>query len=261
MRRLLIAAVLALLIHGIIFSLRSGWLTHEPAKTSKFPAISIDLQPFQQPEADTLQHESENHVQQKKAVEPIVSEVSQQQNPPQEEMLLLEPEQKKTIESSQKKKAVPIEPALSEAPVERQKRFDTVETDVNPSVDRTSGQSSLQKNLSNADKEHDDNENQNEVYSNSQFIIKATPLYKLIPKPRYPRLARTRGYQGTVHLNVLVGDDGMVKDLQVASSSGHPILDRSALESVRKWIFEPGKKGTTKIAMWVSVPVTFLINE
>jgi TonB family protein len=39
------------------------------------------------------------------------------------------------------------------------------------------------------------------------------------------------------------------------------MLDRAALNSVRKWYFEPGRKGTENIDMWVKVPVTFKLQE
>jgi protein TonB len=43
----------------------------------------------------------------------------------------------------------------------------------------------------------------------------------------------------------------------VLESSGYPILDRTALASVRKWLFEPGTEGGIKKKMWVKVPIRF----
>ena len=40
--------------------------------------------------------------------------------------------------------------------------------------------------------------------SGSEVIYEAEPLYKMNPEPPYPKMARKRGYQGTVILSVLV---------------------------------------------------------
>ena len=88
-------------------------------------------------------------------------------------------------------------------------------------------------------------------------VIEAVPLYKVNPLPEYPRLARKRGYQGTVVLEVLVDQNGRVGDLRLFTSSGYSILDKKAMASVKGWLFEPGMKGDKKLDMWVRVPVRF----
>jgi protein TonB len=85
----------------------------------------------------------------------------------------------------------------------------------------------------------------------------STPLYELNPPIAYPLVARRRNYEGTVMLDVLVGSDGMVRDLRLAGSSGYPVLDRSAMAQVRTWRFEPARKGEQPIPMWVKIPVRF----
>ncbi|MBW1768473.1 MAG: energy transducer TonB, partial [Deltaproteobacteria bacterium] len=72
--------------------------------------------------------------------------------------------------------------------------------------------------------------------------------------------ARRRGYEGTVVLEVLVNQEGSVEDLRISESSDHSILDRAALASVKKWLFEPGRKGDEAVEMWVRVPVRFQLN-
>jgi protein TonB len=85
----------------------------------------------------------------------------------------------------------------------------------------------------------------------------ASPEYNRNPPIAYPSRARRRGYEGTVVLEVLVNQQGRVDDLRVITSSGHSILDRSALENVRAWSFKPARRGEQAIAMWVQVPVRF----
>lgn len=88
----------------------------------------------------------------------------------------------------------------------------------------------------------------------------AVPLYRKNPTPEYPPVARRRGYEGTVVLDVLVDREGRVRDLSVSQSSGHGVLDRAATKAVRGWLFEPATAGDEKVDMWVKVPLTFRLK-
>jgi protein TonB len=79
-------------------------------------------------------------------------------------------------------------------------------------------------------------------------------------RPAYPSSARRLGVQGTTLLNVLVADDGRVANVIVKQSAGHPDLDQAAAEAVRRWRFEPARRGTEKVAMWVQLPVEFRLR-
>ncbi|MHB8697840.1 MAG: energy transducer TonB [Sulfuricaulis sp.] len=48
----------------------------------------------------------------------------------------------------------------------------------------------------------------------------------------YPPLARRRGWEGTVLLGLRVGADGQFDRIQIEHSSGYPVLDHSALNSL-----------------------------
>jgi protein TonB len=58
------------------------------------------------------------------------------------------------------------------------------------------------------------------------------------------------GEQGTVRLDVHVGTDGGVIDVQVRQSSGSPSLDRAATDAVRKWRFKPATVDGQPVAEW-----------
>lgn len=90
--------------------------------------------------------------------------------------------------------------------------------------------------------------------------VQATPLYRVNPPPRYPRLARRRGLEGTVLLEVLVDRNGRVREVRVQASSGHPILDRAAFKGVRNWRFSPGTIDGQPSDMWIRVPVRFQLR-
>ena len=91
-------------------------------------------------------------------------------------------------------------------------------------------------------------------------VKKAVPIYDKNPSPEYPLIARRRGFQGTVVLEVMVKPNGRVGELRVLKSSGYKVLDRTASASVRDWIFIPAIKGNEKIEMWVRVPVSFQLK-
>lgn len=91
-------------------------------------------------------------------------------------------------------------------------------------------------------------------------VKKAIPIYDKNPSPEYPLIARRRGFQGTVVLEVMVDRNGRVGELRVLKSSGYKVLDRAAGESVRDWIFKPAIKGNEKIEMWVRVPICFQLK-
>ncbi len=95
----------------------------------------------------------------------------------------------------------------------------------------------------------------------ARIIQKASPLYQINPPPKYPRLARRRGYEGVVILEVFVDESGHAKKVMLLSSSGHSLLDKAALKAVRKWRFQPGSRDGIPEAMNVQVPVRFQLKE
>jgi protein TonB len=79
-------------------------------------------------------------------------------------------------------------------------------------------------------------------------------------RPSYPSSALRQGIQGTAMLKVHVLIDGRVGDVLVQQSAGHPDLDQAAIEAVRRWRFEPARRGSDPVAMWVLLPVQFQIR-
>ena len=79
-------------------------------------------------------------------------------------------------------------------------------------------------------------------------------------RPSYPSTALRQGIQGTTLLKVHVLVDGRVGDVLVQQTAGHPDLDQAAIEAVRRWRFEPARRGNDPVAMWVLLPVEFQIR-
>lgn len=81
------------------------------------------------------------------------------------------------------------------------------------------------------------------------------------PAPAYPALARRLGEEGTVRLRVWVTRDGRAGKVELARSTGSPRLDRTALETVSRWRFEPARENGTAIEQWVIVPIKFKLEN
>lgn len=81
--------------------------------------------------------------------------------------------------------------------------------------------------------------------------------YLFNPKPDYPPAARRRGLEGTVLVRVLVNTEGAPDQTRVVGPSGIDELDQAALVAVQRWRFAPAREGSTAIAHWVDIPITF----
>jgi TonB family protein len=57
------------------------------------------------------------------------------------------------------------------------------------------------------------------------------------PPPQYPSGTVAAPTKGVVVLEAIIGKDGTVKDLGILL--GHPILARSAIETVKTWRYTP----------------------
>jgi len=57
------------------------------------------------------------------------------------------------------------------------------------------------------------------------------------PLPSYPWICRKRGEEGEVCLHVHINGEGRVSGVSLAKSSGHALLDETALKAVQTWIF------------------------
>jgi len=82
------------------------------------------------------------------------------------------------------------------------------------------------------------------------------PVAKFTPEPDFSEEARKAKYQGTVVLAAIIGPDGRPRNIHVVRSLGMG-LDEKAIERVRTWLFEPGKKNGTPVAVTMNLEVDF----
>jgi len=76
------------------------------------------------------------------------------------------------------------------------------------------------------------------------------------PDPEYTTKARSEHQRGTVAMKVVVGADGLTRDIKVDRSLS-PDLDKAAMDAVKRWRFTPGTKDGKPVAVQISVTVSF----
>ncbi|MGP8197920.1 MAG: energy transducer TonB [Limisphaerales bacterium] len=82
------------------------------------------------------------------------------------------------------------------------------------------------------------------VHNNKPSTIGSTGEGGDRPQPPYPEMALKFGEQGAVVLLFTVDDSGLIESITVKETSGSAILDRSALDFVKRhWIVPPGRGG------------------
>jgi protein TonB len=92
--------------------------------------------------------------------------------------------------------------------------------------------------------------------------VEATLAYVAAPAPAYPAAARRMQMEGTVTLRVLVDTDGNPLDVIVATTSGHPELDRAArLQVLARWRFQPAQRDGHQVQAWALIPITFNLTR
>jgi protein TonB len=79
--------------------------------------------------------------------------------------------------------------------------------------------------------------------------------------PIYPEIARRRGEQGRVVLRVNISPEGAPLEVDVAATSGYPILDSAALAAVHQWRFIPATQTGVPVAAVAEIPIHFQLSN
>lgn len=79
--------------------------------------------------------------------------------------------------------------------------------------------------------------------------------------PMYPWVARLRGWEGVVVLQVMVRASGRVERVGVVQSSGYALLDRAAQGAVEQWMFTPATRFGRSVPSEVELPVRFRLSS
>lgn len=269
MKRLLLAAGLALTVHGILLGAETDWIKKKVIHKPTPRVVTLTLS-YYQPERPQVKPALKRPKMVPKEAAPVVKEKERKhilrQKPPKKSpqpqkrapkpKKVLAPQKPAKTFTQSKKENIPrvtenAPPPLKPEPLPEPEQPESVEGLFEPWEDF---------NEEPFEKKGVEEKTRMASIPPPQVLREARPMYRTNPSPRYPRLARKRGYEGTVVLEVLVDPNGRVKDLQVFKSGGYAILDKAAVASVKDWLFEPGMRGDEKVEMWVKIPIRFQLK-
>jgi protein TonB len=285
MKRFLVPFAIAILIHVFLLRLQGDWSNKKPSQPQSLP-ISLALT-YVKPEATPLPAfpPPQSEVQQKPA--PIIPKPIKKQPPEQPKALTPDkppaptpkmatpkpPKVRKLAKKIVKKETMlptPKPEPSPQLPPENGKPESTPAVSLPPAQTTepefplpgpTIHKDSTDNPLPARSDLKPDGEGQLASLTPTKGLKTATPIYRRNPPPTYPRIARRKGYEGTVLLEVLVDREGKVSDLKLFQSCGHAVLDEAAADSVRSWLFDPGTLGDEPVEMWVRVPIRFQLRE
>jgi protein TonB len=95
----------------------------------------------------------------------------------------------------------------------------------------------------------------------SHPLIKNPQFLKPPNKPKYPRLAKRKNQQGISIIRAKISSLGIVDEVRLHQTSGHHLLDKSAMNAFRYWQFKPATKAGVTVTTWVQVPVKFQLEN
>ena len=78
--------------------------------------------------------------------------------------------------------------------------------------------------------------------------------------PVYPREAQRNGIEGWVDVEFTIASDGTTQDLLVRDSQPRDVFDKSALESLRRWRFNPITRDGIPVPQRASLRVKFVLH-
>jgi TonB family protein len=95
------------------------------------------------------------------------------------------------------------------------------------------------------------------VYRLGKGMIPPRVLAKV--EPAYPREARKAKISGTVLLSLVVGSDGVARDIEVVRHLD-PGFDKSAVNAVQGWKFQPAVKDGAPVSVKATIEVNFRLK-
>lgn len=93
-----------------------------------------------------------------------------------------------------------------------------------------------------------------DAFALSQLDQKPRPTYQ--PPPQYPSTLRRQQISGEVKIELVVDARGRVLNPRIVSSTNRAFED-PALDAVKQWRFEPGKRGGEPVPFKMLVPIRF----
>ncbi|MDG5813660.1 energy transducer TonB [Chitinispirillales bacterium ANBcel5] len=92
----------------------------------------------------------------------------------------------------------------------------------------------------------------------SAATVSKPPRFKRQVRPRYTREMIENEVEGVIRIRVLVDIDGKVKEATLLNDLGYDSGEQ-ALEAIKKFEFHPAIRDDEPVAVWIIVPVRFVL--
>ena len=93
-----------------------------------------------------------------------------------------------------------------------------------------------------------------------EYLVTAMPRVKSEFRAPYPTEAKEQGIEGKVVMEILVDEKGAVRKVTLISGLGYG-MDEAAMESIKKFIFEPAKIGERAVAVVIRYGINFVLED
>ncbi len=93
--------------------------------------------------------------------------------------------------------------------------------------------------------------------SDANEAVDTKPVALNKPRPNYTEEARKNKVQGAVRAKVLVGADGLVKQVKISGAGLPNGLSEEAIQAAKQMRFQPAMKNGERVAYWVTVDIEF----
>lgn len=256
MIRLVFACLMAIAAHLGLFFLVKPFIHEVPPVVSGEHSFAVQLSAVSTsgPQQQEIQKEQPPVIKEVVPVEPVESEpppepvveVTEQPEPPVKKEVPPAPQKIKRDFTPKKKKVVP--PKKQSQPQQP--------TPVKPTLEKEHQEVKTSARQSNPSAEAV----QTRQAASTPVAIQAQPISQRQIKPEYPSLAKKRGWQGVVVLEVQVSERGWVKAIHIEQSSGYQMLDKAAVRAVKRWRFQPGTEDGVPVESSVTIPVRFQLH-
>ncbi|HVU08390.1 MAG TPA: energy transducer TonB [Verrucomicrobiae bacterium] len=93
-----------------------------------------------------------------------------------------------------------------------------------------------------------------------EYVAVSEPQYAQRVEPIYPEQAKRWHQQGIVVLSLYINESGALDKIEIAKSSGFPLLDNAAIRAMKMSHFNPALSGSVPIRSHAEVTVTFRLE-
>jgi protein TonB len=94
----------------------------------------------------------------------------------------------------------------------------------------------------------------------AEYLVTSMPVVLNEVRPDYPKLARDKGIEGKVVMDILIDQNGVVREAVIVSDPGNG-MGEAALRAIKKFKFRPALIDKKKVAVKIKYAINFVLEE